>query len=179
MVRPAVTLPGERWLRKNERAGPLDTEVIKRQGGGEKASVRRTRLSRLCLVAVRSMAFAWSIFMENDSISSATSSLGPSAGASVDVWGRRRRLLRELVFESLPLLFALFVLGFKYRVLLFKFNYLTFKRLVLLFRQRKSFSKNDGGPVLSDKAFNVTENAHAISPCDSQRGSAGVERPNV
>ena len=117
--------------------------------------------------------------MDTDSISSATSSLDPSAGASIDVWGRRRRLLRELFFESLPLLFALVVLGLKYRVLLFKLNYLTFKRLVLLFRQRKSFAKNDGGPVLSDEALNVTENAHVVSPCDTQRDSAGVERPNV
>ena len=36
-------------MRTKERAGPLDTEAPKRHGGGEKASVRRTRLSRLCL----------------------------------------------------------------------------------------------------------------------------------
>ena len=65
-------------------------------------------------------------------------SLNPTSGAAVDVWRRRRLLLRELVFESLPLLFALVVLRLKYRVLLLKLDYLAFKRLVLLFRQRRA-----------------------------------------
>ena len=77
-------------------------------------------------------------------------SLNPTSGAAVDVWRRRRLLLRELVFESLPLLFALVVLRLKYRVLLLKLDYLAFKRLVLLFRQRKSLAQDRGGPVLSN-----------------------------
>ena len=45
------------WLRDRERAGPLETEIARRKGCGETTSVRRKRLSRLMLVAVRSMAF--------------------------------------------------------------------------------------------------------------------------
>ena len=45
-----------RGLRNKDMAGPLDTGIAKRPGGEEAASVRRS-LSRLCLVAVRSMAF--------------------------------------------------------------------------------------------------------------------------
>ena len=43
MVRPAVTSPGGRWLRDKERAGPLDTENVRRQGGGETASLLRSK----------------------------------------------------------------------------------------------------------------------------------------
>ena len=48
MVRPAVTLPGELGIEKQERAGPLDTEMAKRPGGGSKASLLRSKW-RLCL----------------------------------------------------------------------------------------------------------------------------------
>ena len=106
-------------------------------------------------------------------------SLNPTSGAAVDVWRRRRLLLRELVFESLPLLFALVVLRLKCRVLLLKLDYLAFKRLVLLFRKRKSLAQDRGGPVLSNQPLDVGKDAHALAPSVVVDGIGGFETPNV
>lgn len=68
--------------------------------------------------------------------------------------------MSDFTFEVPHLLLKLGVIASKAFVLRLKISYFLFKQRVLIVRKRNSLTKNRGGAMLSNEAFNTVKKSH-------------------